>query len=126
MNKLIKLSETYYIAVDNSEKKEGDWVRCGVIIGTYKRDPINDTHDIICKGKCYPFSLESDLQKITHSTEPLSKECKYCTGYCKQCVDGTKPLSLSEIEEAIKNNPSENNEWNAYFDENGKMLIMNV
>ena len=85
MNKLIKLSESHYIIVDDSEIKEGD-------LCIYK------TGEIIQ----YLVKLNTDnLRKITHSTQPLSDECKYCTGACEECIDGTKPLSLSEVEEAI-------------------------
>ena len=47
------------------------------------------------------FGKHNTCKKITHSTEPLSEECKRCTGACEKCVDNIKPLSLSEVEEAI-------------------------
>lgn len=37
MNKLIKITESHYIICDDSEIKEGDYVRCGIIIGRYKK-----------------------------------------------------------------------------------------
>ena len=84
--KLIKLSNTHYIIVDDSEIKDGDYVY--------------DSKDkVIRYVKKY---LKDDwIKKITHSTQPLSEECRKCNGYCEQCVDIIKPLSLSEIEEAI-------------------------
>jgi hypothetical protein len=94
MNKLIKISETHYIIVDDSVKP-GDYTLT------------------------YPGLYD---KKITHSTQPLESN----NLYRKLDFINIKPLSLSEVEEVIKDNHSENNEWNVYFDENDKMLIMNV
>ena len=88
--KLIKLSETHYIVVDDSEIKEGDWYI----------DDANNIRRSITSDKDYCVSRK-DYKKITRSTRPLSEECIRCNGYCEQCVDGTKPLSLSEVEEVI-------------------------
>lgn len=80
MNKLIKLSDTHYIVVDDSEM-----INC----------------------KCYDFSKkeivdsifynkqETYCKKITHSTQPLS-DVKFTNFF-----DKIKPLSLSEAEEAV-------------------------
>lgn len=86
--KLIKLSETHYIVIDDSEIKEGDFA---IHIGNPYFQFNESMRQFLCK----------DCKKITHSTEPLSEECKRCTGACEQCIDGTKQLSLSEVEEAI-------------------------
>jgi hypothetical protein len=60
MKKMIKLSDTHYIVVDDSEIKEGDWC-------VYK------TGEIIQ----YLVKLNTDnLRKITHSTQPLERYSK--------------------------------------------------
>jgi len=63
--------------------------------------------------------------KITHSTQPLeiTKIPSKSANIQKVSWGKIKPLSLSEIEKAIKNNPSENNQWNIYFDENNKINL---
>jgi hypothetical protein len=84
MKKMIKLSDTHYIVVDDSEIKEGDWC-------VYK------TGEIIQ----YLVKLNTDnLRKITHSTEPLERYDHPAGGY-EGTFDKIKPLSLSEVEEAI-------------------------
>jgi hypothetical protein len=97
MNKLIKLSETHYIIVDDSEIKEGD----------YKHHHVKGIAKAICNG------AYTNEFKITHSTQPLEEVC--CTPHsqvkrylnCKGCdrkqlgFVKIKPLSLSEVEEAI-------------------------
>ena len=100
--KLIKLAEDHYIIVDDSEPQEGDFVKCGLIIGRYKRDVDNDTFDILCEGKVYPFGLLSDLQKVTHSTKPLElvKDPLLTLG-SPLGFNKLKHLPLSEVEEAI-------------------------
>lgn len=95
MNKLIKLSDTHYIVVNDSEIKEGDWFY-------YK----HFGEDIIAQAKETTDLVNLNnpdryFKKVTHSTQPLSKECKTCTGYCEQCVDETNSLSLSEVKELI-------------------------
>ena len=88
---LIKINTEHYVIVDDSEIKEGDVVAEKLITGEYELFEIHNTNDI-----------DSSSQKvITHSTQPLSEECKTCTGYCEQCVDKTKPLSLQEVKELI-------------------------
>jgi hypothetical protein len=97
--KLIKLNEEDYIIVDDSEIKEGDFM--------YDID--GDLGIAIGKDK---FEWEGN-RKITHSVKPLEEVC--CTPNnqikryidCKGCdkkqlgFNKIKPLSLSEVEEAI-------------------------
>ena len=86
MNKLIKLSETHYIVVDDSEIKEGSWVINGNSkIFQYTKESISGIN--YCK-------------KITHSTEPIERYDHPAGGY-EGTFDKIKPLSLSEVEEAI-------------------------
>lgn len=74
---LIKINTDHYVVVDDSEIKAGDVVAEKLITGEYELFEIHNTNDI-----------DSSSQKvITHSTQPLSEECKTCTGYCEQCVD---------------------------------------
>ncbi len=117
MQKLIKLSDTHYIAVDDSEKgKEGfNW---NYALG--KIDKLSRNYE--------KHSSEwSFCKKITHSTIPL--EDKYIAydetimGDIVKSYHRIKPLSLSKVEEAIKDNSSENNEWNIYFDDDKIKLI---
>ena len=95
--KLIKLSETHYIVVDDSEKSEGDYIYNPIV-----EKIMRVTKEMMPHG-----------QKITHSTQPLEEVC--CTPEnqikryidCKGCdrkqlgFNKIKPLSLSEVEELI-------------------------
>ena len=104
MQKLIKLNDQHYIIVDDSEIKEGDWY-----VGwenNYSTEP---------KQRWVLYNLVSTTngdtpRKITHSTEPL--EYKYgsqkqgfnmgtMSSDIKLVYDQIKPLSISEVEEAI-------------------------
>jgi len=91
MNKLLKLSESHYIVVDDSEIKEGDWVING-------------------NNKIFQYTKESIsginyCKKITHSTEPLEVVDFICNSgeVQEEILDykEIKSLSLSEVEEAI-------------------------
>ncbi len=108
--KLIKLSDNDYIIVDDSEIKKGDWYY--------------DTNDKESLLPIYQRSQDPKFykgcKKITHSTQPLSEECKRCTGACEQCVDKTKPLSLSEVEEAIYGYSIEKMADNWFYNEENK------
>jgi hypothetical protein len=77
MNTLIKLSDTHYIIVDDSEIKEGDYyfskTSDGVFIRSIGGHWINEYDKAMYK-------------KITHSTQPL---------------EGVITIPLSEVEEAI-------------------------
>ena len=84
--KLIELSETHYIVVDDSEIKEGSWVINGNSkIFQYTKESISGIN--YCK-------------KITHSTEQIERYDHPAGGY-EGTFDKIKPLSLSEVEEAI-------------------------
>jgi len=84
MSKLLKLSDTPYIVVNDSEIKKGDWC-------VYK------TGEIIQ----YLVKLNTDnLRKITHSTEPIERYDHPAGGY-EGIFDKIKQLPLSEVEEAI-------------------------
>jgi len=94
MQKLIKLSDTHYIVVDDSEIKVGDWcysVSNGLIVEPNKKaiDTINSK----------PMEGIKFL-KITHSTQPLEVEPIPDEKFPK-VFDKIKRLSLSEVEEAI-------------------------
>ena len=87
MGKLIKLSDTHYIFVDDSEIQRGMFI--------YESDTklLNEASSIYVRN-------DKDF-KITHSTKPLETvkipdEETYMKGF--QYI---KPLSLSEVEEAI-------------------------
>ncbi len=97
-NKLIKISDTHYIIVDDSEIKEGDYKYCPF-------DDINKIH--LQKGNYY----DKNEFKITHSTQPLEGNsteniCCDCKGNITEkgvcfCNREVLLLSLSEVEEAI-------------------------
>jgi len=94
MQKLIKLSDTHYIVVDDSEIKVGDWcysVSNGLIVEPNKKaiDTINSK----------PMEGIKFL-KITHSTQPLEVEPIPDEKFPK-VFDKIKRLSLSEVEEVI-------------------------
>lgn len=89
MIKLIKLSDTHYIVVDDSEIKKGDFKYCPF-------DDVNKIH--IQEGDFY----DKNEFKITHSNQPLEKrEGHPVKGGGLWTFDKVKQLSLSEIEEAI-------------------------
>lgn len=91
MNKLIKLSDTHYIIVDDSEIKGNDfgW-------DAYEKKIFQAI--LNWKGQ-----TKNRYFKITHSTQPLNQQCQNaCSGFCINCPDtSVRRLSLSEIEEAI-------------------------
>ena len=111
--KLIKLSDTHYIVVDDSEIKEEDYKsyffhpKEGIVFIDYIKG-----QSCLCNEKMIDF-FKGSLQKITHSTH-----CLKCGSYdfnsigdfnntsyqCNDCDNkwkNIKPLSLSEVEEAI-------------------------
>lgn len=85
--KLIKLSDTHYVVVDDSEIKEGDWSYDVVDKEIFCVYSINKVSGII-RSKSHTTVLDS-CKKITHSN----------IGHLYQ--DSIKPLSISEVEEAI-------------------------
>lgn len=108
--KLIKLNETHYIIVDDSEIKEDDYGFDGLhIFKCLKPFIANET----TSGKNIPcfyiqingvssstFHETSYIKKITHSIQPLELSTSHInTG--KYHFDKIKPLSLLEVEEAI-------------------------
>ena len=100
--KLIEITKDHYVVVDYSEIENGDsvYVNCSEL-GVKDIRKVSDYYN-----EQYLFEGGGQIhidycKKITHSTQPLSDECKYCTGYCEQCVDVIKPLSISEVEELI-------------------------
>ena len=82
MSKLLKLSETHYIFVDDSEIREGD---------CYCFDKVD---------KQIWFGNFESMEKITHSTKPIERYDHPAGGY-EGTFDKIKPLSLSEVEEVI-------------------------
>ena len=90
--KLIKLSNTHYIVIDDSKIKD-----------CYYYNSLDKTIRF-GNNLNHPYH-----HKIIHSTQPL---------------EDVELLSLPEVEEAIKNNLSETNVWNIYFDENNKINLL--
>jgi hypothetical protein len=101
MNKLIKISETHYIIVDDSEIKEGDYHVATRIIKSNGVNAIAYTD----KEQLEAIAKIGGAKKITHSTLPLenvgfiiSKEEEIVPSLCFYNI---KPLFLSEVEEVI-------------------------
>src|SRR5574343_457568 len=92
--KLIKLTPTHYVVVDDSEIKKGDWIY------NAEREP----SILECVGK---GSLRG-WQKITHSTQPIDCACSN-RGYkldtnCAErnrCFDKVQYLPLQEVKALI-------------------------
>lgn len=78
--KLIKLNESHYIVVDDSDIKEGDWV-------------IDKHKSIYQQLSDKVFEKFTGAKKITYSTQPLNKQFN-------DWFD-VKIIPLSEVEEAI-------------------------
>ena len=98
---LIKLSETHYIIVDNSEIKKGDYHVATRIIKSNVVNAIAYTD----KEQLEAIAEIGGAKKITHSTQPLEIITALPdTGQGEVTEFGynkIKPLSLSEVEEAI-------------------------
>lgn len=92
MKKLIKLSKTHYIIVDESEIKKGDPALHDFGMGYEIEIP------------CDPDNLKSNTRfKITHSTQPLEHGTEpFDNGVQYQKIfNKIRPLSLPEVEELI-------------------------
>lgn len=87
--KMIKLSDTHYVVVDDSEIKEGDWYI----------DDSNCIRQSVTSDKEY-WGRRMDYKKITHSTQPLEPSI-YSTRHDNKGYLFIKPLTLSEVEEAV-------------------------
>lgn len=83
MKKLIKLSETRYIIVDDSEIKEGDYYYLKSVA----------TKNMILKSS--EFKTSSNCKKITHSTQSLSDKPHYAA---------YDIITLQEVEELFNCN----------------------
>jgi hypothetical protein len=95
MQKIIKLSDTHYIVVDDSEMKVGDLnipSDCSKIadISTTAEE---DLEIVNRRGNGY--------LKITHSTQPLEQYYGATDGTIPFVYHKIKPLSLQQVEEAI-------------------------
>lgn len=91
--KLIKLNEQHYIVVDDSEIKD---------VRPYKGRWHYEKGVAINQFPTYLTDL-SECKLITHSTQPLGflNEDGITTANLKPYWSSVKPLSLSEVEEAI-------------------------
>ena len=84
--KLIKLLDSHYVIVDDSEIKEGDYKYCPF-------DDINKIH--LQEGNYY----DENEFKITHSTQPI--EYEWDRGIKDKFFNKIRPLNLSDVEKAI-------------------------
>ena len=98
MQKLIKLSDTHYVIVDDSEIKEGDYAihKNKEYREKYKAQPI------IC-NESNQLSIQEHWRKITHSTQPLEEDVEIMGSIPKITLRFVKikPLPLSEVEEVV-------------------------
>lgn len=86
MEKLIKLSSTHYIVVDDSEIKEKDWFY-------FKIDNIVDIVQVESKFHLEKIKKHKENKKVTHSTQPELLGIGW--------MQSVKPLLLSEVEELV-------------------------
>lgn len=116
--KLIKLSDTHYIVVDDSEIKEGDFY----VIFDISNNPYIYKCYKIENDRVYYGNITSDdiknCKKITHSTQPLEPSLKSDNNTLKDFIF-IKPLSLSEVEEVIYGYNVEN----MAIEESNKIII---
>jgi len=89
--------DTHYIVVDDSEIKEGDWA---IQNNKEYRKKYNQKPILCTKSNCW--SIQEHWDKITHSTQPLElTDWENGAKGKRPAFDKIKPLSLSEVEEAI-------------------------
>lgn len=93
MKKLIKLSETHYIIVDESKIKEGDWAYDFVDKEVFYVDSINKISGIVRSN--YHTTVLDGCKRITHSTQRLESK------FSSIIYWGYAHISLSEVKEAI-------------------------
>lgn len=86
--KLIKFNDNYLVVSDDPVK-DGDY-------GLINRKTISNVSNWGEFMTCNPKVV---VEKITHSTKPLTKECKNCVGNCNQCVEPVPCLSLFDCQE---------------------------
>ncbi len=89
--KIVRLSENHYVFATDSEIKKGDVVCEKLLTDKYELLTIQTLNDI---------DFETQL-KITHSTQPLEPSIKSDKHDNPKEFVLIKPLSLSEVEEAI-------------------------
>lgn len=103
--KLIKISDTHYIGVDNSEIKAGEWaieVHNGETEATAPNFlDKNGNRWWVRQMNMSCAANDPEAKRITHSTQPLDSKCLGCNGTtdCEGCI--ITPFTLSEVEEAI-------------------------
>ena len=88
---IIKLSDTHYILVDDSEIKVGDIAAEKLLTGGYELFEIHTPNDID----------EVRQKKVTDSTQAVERYYSATDGTIPFVYHKVKPLSLSEVEEAI-------------------------
>jgi hypothetical protein len=102
MQKLIKINKSHYIVVDDSEIKEGDKFYCTtnkVIFTAHTIEYLEKYNKL--EDSNHNFYVNSKYaKKITHSTQPL-ENINFVDEAESKIIPKIKPLSLSEVEEAI-------------------------
>ena len=98
--KLIKLSESHYIIVDDSEIKIGDYA---IHNNKEYREKYNELPILCTESNC--LSIQEHWNKVTHSTKKLEYhqvDPKLIDDGIEGWVfDKIKPLNINEIEELI-------------------------
>lgn len=91
--KLIKLSESHYIIVDDSEIKIGDYA---IHNNKEYREKYNELPILCTESNC--LSIQEHWNKVTHSTFLINESTQPDTEFYWNTI---KEISLSEIEELI-------------------------
>ena len=97
MQTLIKLSETHYIIVDDSEIKEGDFYFDNSV---FKNDIIMGRGLYQMKYPNWGKEGQGNCKKITHSTKPLER-IKIGMTYEEEGWYKIKSIPLTDVKEAI-------------------------
>lgn len=91
--KLIKLSESHYIIVDDSEIKIGDYA---IHNNKEYREKYNELPILCTESNC--LSIQEHWNKVTHSTFLINESTQPDTEFYWNTI---KEISLSEVEELI-------------------------
>ena len=105
MKKLLKIKQNHFVIVDDLlSLSEGDIVGC---LSTHYNNADHSEDTQINHIRTWSEKDTCELCfKITHSTEPLSENCKKCNSFCDDCSEQTKPIELEDVLKIIKKEPS--------------------
>lgn len=99
MNKLIKLSDTHYVIVDDSEIKEGNWV-----VGIYPSDKENKLNDYyLAQANGIVLGNVEHGKQLLFSGGGFTHEIRFCKKitYSTTELEGVENILLLDIEELL-------------------------